>query len=196
MCNRYGVGRSISTDAQDRYVDWLTDLRPADVLLGRYHLEDRLTATRSIGGLQLEQAELGLAGPRSGNGGRINVQEVLQTRLCDLVLLCRGLSTRQEQVCRLRYAAVAGAVMYTAIRALSDLFEGDGEDIVSLKALDPEGRRIAGAVVVQGIRARYPGYDEIGREVGLNSHQVRGLLDEGRGRIAAEIRRKRNACNT
>lgn len=178
---------SVGADAED--LDWIRTLTPPRVLLGRFLLEDRLSAGRSITGFQLEQAELGLSVRGSSGGGR-NVAELLAARLATLTAFCVRLRAVEEKVCRARYGAVAGIVGYTAIRLLCDILEGDGEEIVDLRPKDLDGRPLQHSVQVRGVRARFPSYEEIGAAAGLTAHQVRYLLDAARSKIGRALRHK------
>ncbi|MFO0578675.1 MAG: hypothetical protein U1A78_32125 [Polyangia bacterium] len=167
-------------------MDYLS-LSAPKVLIARFLLEARLSSPGSISGHQVEQAKLGMGG-RPPDGGRVNVQEVLRARLADLLLLCRDLNKDEERVCRCRYGTTAGAELYTAIRRLCDLREGDGEDVADMNPRDPGGAPMTGYVAVTGQRGRFPNYEEIGRQLGLTAVQVRTLLYSARAKIATAIK--------
>lgn len=165
-------------------------LRPggaARVLVVRYRLEAVISTPGSISGHQAEQARIGLGG-RPPDGGRLNSQEVLRAKLADMLLLCRDLNGLEESCCRTRYAGAAGTIGYSAIRRLCDLQEGDGEEVADVRPRDYDGRPMDGYVAVRGIRSRYPSYAEIGVVVGRTADQVRGILDDARGKIGKAIR--------
>lgn len=176
------------TSTEDR--DWIQSLTPAKVLVGRFQLEQQLASSRSLTGQQLERVEEGLGGSRGAGGASRNIAELLACRLSTLSVFCRALSRREERVCRARYGSVAGVTIYTDVRPLADLREGDGEDIIDMRPQSPDGELLKGCVQVRGVRARFPSYVEIGQGLGLTAHQVHHLLNTSRAKIGRALRQK------
>lgn len=133
-------------------------LTPPRVLTIRYALESKLTSPGSTSSIVEDRLRAGLAGREAYQGGG---GEHIRTALADMLLLCRDLNSVEERACRLRYGTAAGSVGYEAVRRLSDLRDGDGEDVVDLKATSPNGEAMIGWVKVRGRRARMPSHAEI-----------------------------------
>lgn len=130
------------------------------MLRARYLLESRLTSAGSTSGIVAERARLGLAtrpeGGYQGGGG-----DTVRQELGWLLGLCRGLNEQEERVCRARYAAPAGSVGYERLVRVSDMVEGDGEDIIDVRPKDLDGKPQDGWVLVRGVKSRLPSYQEV-----------------------------------
>lgn len=98
------------------------------------------------------------------------------------------MNDREQEVCRLRYSTLAGVMGYNAVRKLCDMRDGDGEDVTDVRPRDYDGKPLDGYVGVRGLRAKYPSYEQIGERLGLTSGQVRGILDDARGKIGKALR--------
>lgn len=162
------------------------DLTPTKVLVSRFLLEAQLSSPGSISGQQLQQARDGLGG-RAPDGGRLNLQDELRSRLGDLLLLLRDLNAIEQRVCRARYGTTSGVEYYTRVRRPCDLREGDGEDVVDFRPTDPEGKPIEGFVRTRGPKCRFPDFGEIAEQLGLERRVVKAAVESARSKIATAI---------
>lgn len=160
----------------------LHNITPTEILVARYALESRLTAPASVSGHQEDLARLGVGG-KPQDGGRINTAEIERARLADLLLLCRDLSQAEEKVCRARYGEVNGSEAYRCIRRLCDMREGDGEHVVSARAIGPDGKPLDGYVQVHGERGKRPDFGVIADSLGIKASLVRRLLTRARDKV-------------
>lgn len=153
---------------------------PARVLLGRFALEAMLSSAPSPSGPQLDALRNGTTPNRDGWRG--DALERRRQQYADLVLLTKDLSTEEMRVCRLRYGCTAGVEQYQRLVTkwnLSDAMQHQCEVPTKEVADNPD------LCVVEGTRARLPGYQEIARAVGISERQVKSRLDGA----AAKVRR-------
>jgi hypothetical protein len=171
------------------------DLTPTSVLVSRFLLEAQLSSPGSISGHQLRQAQGGLGG-RPPDGGRLNLQDELHARLGDLLLLCRDLNALEQRVCRARYGTTSGVEYYTRLRRPCDMRDGDGEDVIDARPTDPDGKPIEGFVRTRGPKGRFPDFDEIAAQLGLERRVVRSAVETARSKIATAIKWRAFAAAT
>ncbi len=144
-------------------------------------IESRLTAAGSTSGIVAERMKLGMA-TRSGYEG--DGADRTRRELTWLLGLTRDLTPDEMRVCRAHYGSTAGSVQYEDLRKVGDLAEGDGEDVIDVRPMDPAGQPLGGEwVKVRGVRARYPSWEETGRALGLTSRQVQRHLEEARAKV-------------
>lgn len=142
----------------------LEDLTPARALRERFELEAALNGLPSPVGGQLDAAKQRLLGP-GHNGAGLNGQERLQIRYADLMILTRDLNSQEVEVCRLRYHGLTTPQTYEANRRLSELHEGDGEEIIAHDVLDDQGEVMQGWVRVRGVRQRYASFETVAQRM-------------------------------
>lgn len=145
----------------------LHELTTSQALRSRFELEAEFASTPSPTGYQLEAAQSRVLG-QGHNGARPDSQEWKRIRLMDLMQLTKDLNRQELDALRLRYLTLATPEPYTKTRRLSDIQEGDGEEIVSAKALDDKGEPMEGYVVVKGFNVRYASHEAVADHMAAN----------------------------
>lgn len=165
-------------------------MTPARVLLGRFALEAMLSSAPSASGRQIDALREGTQPNRDGWRG--DALERRRQQYADLVLLTKDLNADELRVCRYRYGCTAGVESYRRLVTkwnLSDAMEYQCE--VPIK----EVAENADLCVVEGMRARLPGFQEISaalRGTDADSpytpRQVKRLLESARQKVATAIK--------
>jgi len=148
----------------------LHELTAAQALRERFELEAAFASTPSASGPQLEAVRTRCLGP-GHNGGMVDRAEDKRIRLMDLMALTRDLNREEIEVCRLKYWTLATSEERLYNRRLSDIRDGDGEDIVSTTALDEKGQPLAGWVQVRGYRLAVAGNGAIADDMAARGHK-------------------------
>jgi hypothetical protein len=175
----------------------LSDLTPARTFVRLFALEQELSGAGSITGVQCEHMRQGLGMSGGGGGSRF---ENAHAELASLMLLCKGLTPDQMDICRRRYGAI-GTVFWRE-RVVPDgeiqrreldgqlpaMLTTDGEEPVR-KATDPQtGAVIPDHTVVRGPQSMWPTFQRIAEERGgISSRQVRRILDDASSAVRAAI---------
>ena len=139
----------------------LHELTTGQALRERFQYEAEFASAPSPTGYQLESAQSRVLGDGNTNGARPDSQEWKRIRLMDLMQLTKDLNRQELDALRLRYLTLATPEPYTKTRRLSDMQDGDGEEIVSTKALDDKGDPMEGYVVVRGFSMRYASHETV-----------------------------------
>lgn len=128
-------------DTYDDDLDRPRNLTPARALRAICVIESRLTAAGSTGGIVAERMKLGLA-TRSGYEG--DGADRTRRELTWLLGLTRDLTEQEQRVCSTHYVSTAGSVGYEELRRTGDLHEGNDEDVIDVRSVDPAGQPLGG----------------------------------------------------